>query len=73
MDGGYHFEPAQRLKDKERQQALEGMGLYFLRFEDGAVRKDMNLVLQKITAYITAFERDHPQTIRCRKKPAEWA
>ena len=29
VDGSYHFEPAQRLKDKERQQALEGMGLYF--------------------------------------------
>lgn len=48
VDGGYHFEEAQKLKDKERQPILEQMGLNFLRFHDDEVRKDMLSVIAAI-------------------------
>lgn len=57
VDGGYHLEPAQLVKDKERQQVLEEMGLHFLRFTDEEVKKDMDQVLRKIEAFIIAFEK----------------
>lgn len=72
VDGGYHFEAAQKVKDAERQQVLEKMGLQFLRFEDEAVRKDMPLVLQKIKDYIAAFEKEYPRVKQSRKKTDEW-
>lgn len=56
VDGGYHFEEEQKVKDKERQSVLEDMGLHFLRFEDEQVRKDMDVVLRKIEAYIEDYE-----------------
>jgi very-short-patch-repair endonuclease len=55
VDGGYHFEEQQKLKDKERQNLLEQMQLNFLRFHDEEVRKDMNEVLRKVKNYIEAF------------------
>ncbi|MGN6163808.1 MAG: endonuclease domain-containing protein [Flavisolibacter sp.] len=39
VDGGYHCEDDQKVKDKERQKILEGMGLNFLRFHDEEIRK----------------------------------
>ena len=39
VDGGYHYEAEQLVKDKERQKLLEEMGLYFLRFHDDEVKK----------------------------------
>ena len=56
VDGGYHFEPGQLVKDKERQSILEDMGLRFLRFEEMQVRKDMDVVLRKIAAYAEEYE-----------------
>ena len=43
------------------------MGLYFLHFEDEAVKKDMPLVLQKIADYIIAFEKGNLQVKKARK------
>ena len=63
VDGSYHFEPEQKLKDAERQTALEAMGLYFLRFEELQVRKDMDMVLQRIREYIQRYEAEHPAVI----------
>ena len=68
VDGGYHLETIQKVKDAERQRVLEGMGLRFLRFEDEAVKKDMPLVVQRIREYIAAFEKDHPQVRETRKR-----
>jgi very-short-patch-repair endonuclease len=56
IDGAYHFEPEQRVKDNLRQQLLEQMGLHFLRFTEQQVRKDMDIVLKLIRKYITEFE-----------------
>ena len=52
IDGAYHFEPDQRVKDMKRQQLLEQMGLRFLRFNEQEVRKDMDMVLKMISGFI---------------------
>lgn len=57
IDGSYHFEEEQKVKDNERQKLLEKMGLYFLRFSEQQVRKDMDIVLKEIGNYITEFEQ----------------
>ncbi|HEY0039531.1 MAG TPA: endonuclease domain-containing protein [Flavisolibacter sp.] len=65
VDGGYHFEPSQLVKDKERQSILEDMGLRFLRFEEMQVRKDMDVVLRKIAAYAEEYEAKCAQGSKC--------
>lgn len=52
IDGAYHFEDEQKLRDAERQVSLEKMGLQFLRFHDEQIKKDLDLVLKEIEAYI---------------------
>jgi very-short-patch-repair endonuclease len=42
IDGAYHYEQEQRIKDEERQKILEEMGLQLLRFSEQEVRKDMD-------------------------------
>lgn len=61
VDGRYHNEPAQRVKDAERQRILELMGLNFLRFAEMHVRKEMDFVLKAIESYILAYEAKHPE------------
>lgn len=58
VDGGYHFEEKQKIKDKERQEIVEAMGLNFLRFHDDEVRKDMAQVIGAIDAYIDGFIKE---------------
>src|SRR5687768_16711267 len=48
VDRGYHEEEVQKIKDKDRQQVLEDMGLNFLRFTDKEVRKNIDNVLKVI-------------------------
>ncbi len=57
IDGSYHFEEEQKVKDKERQQILEEMGLKFLRFSEQQVRKDMDIVLKAIENYISEYKK----------------
>lgn len=52
VDGGYHEEEIQKIKDSERQQVLEGMGLDFLRVTDKEVRENIDSVLRVIENYI---------------------
>ncbi len=68
VDGGYHNEPAQIIKDKERQQILESMNLNFLRFSEQQVRKDIELVIQSIQSYILAYEEKHPEVKTATKR-----
>lgn len=68
VDGSYHLEPAQRVKDNARQIILEGMGLSFLRFAEMQVRMDMNLVLHEIENYISTYEAKHPEVRPRRQK-----
>lgn len=60
VDGEYHNEPAQVIKDKERQQILESLSLNFLRFSEQQVRNDMELVLKTIETYILEYEEKYP-------------
>ena len=57
IDGSYHFEEEQKVKDKERQQILEEMGLKFLRFSEQQIRKDMDIVLIAIERYIFEYKK----------------
>ena len=59
IGGAYHFEEEQKVKDNERQKLLEEMGLYFLRFSEQQVRKDMDIVLKEIGNYIAEFKERH--------------
>ena len=59
VDGGYHEEELQKIKDKERQQVLEEMGLNFLRFTDKEVRKNLDNVLKAIENYILSNSSNH--------------
>ena len=61
VDGEYHNETPQLIKDKERQQILESMNLNFLRFSEQQVRKDMEMVLKRIEIYILNYEEKHPE------------
>ncbi len=61
VDGSYHNQPLQIIKDRQRQQILESMHLNFLRFTEQQVRKNMDMVLKKIEAYILDYEEKHPE------------
>ena len=52
IDGSYHFEQEQKIKDQHRQEALQKMGLNLLRFSEQQIRKDINVVLKAIENYI---------------------
>ena len=41
IDGTYHLEAEQVIKDRQRQQILETMGLHFLRFSEQEVKKNI--------------------------------
>jgi very-short-patch-repair endonuclease len=56
VDGGYHFEEEQKIKDAERQTLLEEAGLNFLHFHDEEIRKDMDRVLKTFESYISTQE-----------------
>lgn len=57
IDGSYHFEEEQKIKDNLRQQILEKMGVSFLRFSEQQIRKDMDIVLKVIEQYISEYEK----------------
>lgn len=57
IDGSFHYEQEQMIRDKKRQEILEEMGLNFIRFSELQVRKDMDWVLREITNYILAYEK----------------
>jgi len=57
IDGSYHFEEEQKVKDQERQQILEEMGLKFLRFSKQQIRKNMDIVLKASERYIFEYKK----------------
>jgi very-short-patch-repair endonuclease len=57
IDGSYHLEEEQKVKDAERQRILEKIGLNFLRFSEQQVRKDMDCVLKEIEIYIIGYKK----------------
>ena len=59
VDGVYHYEEEQRMKDEEREAVLKSLGLSFLRFHDEEIRKDLDLVIMRIKGFIKEYELKH--------------
>lgn len=57
IDGVTHTYENSTEKDLERQKKLEKLGLFFLRFDDEDVKKNMSSVLRTIEGYIEDFEK----------------
>lgn len=55
VDGSSHI--GREKQDAFRQKELESLGLYFLRFEDEWVKKEIGLVAQAIEEWIIEFEK----------------
>ena len=52
IDGEYHSELTQQIKDAARQSRLESLGVRFLRFDNKMVETDMFQVLHIIRSWI---------------------
>lgn len=55
IDGSSHDNPEAEIYDKKRQQEIEKLGIYFLRFDDLEVKKDIGNVLRTIEYYIENY------------------
>lgn len=60
VDGGYHFQGDQPLRDKARQEVLESMALQFLRFDDADVKQNISFVVRAIHEFVEEWERMNP-------------
>lgn len=67
VDGISHWDEEQQEKDKIRQSEIEKLGLYFLRFDDNEVLKDLENVISTIEAKIEEQEIKHPEARKRRK------
>lgn len=56
IEGSSHNHPEVSVNDLERQQKLEKLGVSFLRFDESEVKKEVNLVLEVISNWITSYE-----------------
>ena len=56
IDGKYHNEPEQIVKDEERQKLLTEMNINFLRFTEMEVRKNIERTLEAIKKYIADYK-----------------
>ncbi len=56
VDGSSHYSEEANIKDQKRQKILEDLSLYFLRFDDSEVKRDMLNVLGTIEAFILDFQ-----------------
>ena len=54
VDGGQHFEPAQRVTDAERTAMLSGLGLRVLRFTNAEVLGNTDAVVEEILRVVAA-------------------
>lgn len=48
VDGGQHYSPEGKEKDRIRNDYMIGMGIKVLRFSDGEVLKNLDTVLEEI-------------------------
>ncbi|MFM9943949.1 MAG: endonuclease domain-containing protein [Bacteroidia bacterium] len=63
IDGNSHDLEYKIQLDIQRQGEIEKLGISFLRFDDGAIKFDMNNVLRSIEGFILDFEdqiKTHP-------------
>ena len=57
IDGESHNQPNADARDKKRQRRLESLGVRFLRFTDGDVKKEMDAVLRQIETWVLEHEK----------------
>lgn len=60
VDGECHFVGDAPIRDKERQDILEKLGLAFLRFDDMDVKMNMSFVIRRLEDFINDWERANP-------------
>lgn len=48
VDGGYHAEPRQEIRDEQRSQILESYGFHIIRFTNEEILNEIDSVLLKI-------------------------
>ncbi len=68
IDGNSHQMPDAYLNDATRQKILEQMGLNFLRFDDGDVKKNMEHVIRVIENYVLDVEEKNPEVKEKKKR-----
>ena len=54
IDGSSHDSEAAQAKDRKRQARLEALGVRFLRFREAEVHRDIEAVVEAITAWVLA-------------------
>ncbi|MEP2771102.1 MAG: endonuclease domain-containing protein [Fulvivirga sp.] len=59
IDGRSHDNHETEIYDKKRQQEIEKLGIYFLRFDDLEVKKDIGNVLRTIEYYIEDYRTNN--------------
>lgn len=52
VDGGQHFEVGHEIKDRERDEKLESLGLTVLRFDNAAINTNLDGVLEQVYDFI---------------------
>ncbi len=57
IDGDSHHTEEAELKDALRQEILENMGVYFLRYDDMQIKNEMHFVLLSISSVVTNFRK----------------
>mgnify|MGYP000409810862 CR=1 FL=1 len=60
VDGEIHMVGDAPMRDKERQDILEKMGLAFLRFDNMDVKMNMSLVIRLLEDFMDDWERSNP-------------
>lgn len=60
VDGSSHFVGDAPIRDKERQDILESMGLQFLMFDNEDVKQNISFVMRVIYEFIEDWERSNP-------------
>lgn len=60
VDGASHLIGDAPIRDRERQDILEEMGLQFLRFDDMDVKKNISFVIGVLEEFMDDWERSNP-------------
>ncbi len=60
VDGVSHTYEGVAERDSKRQNELENIGLYFLRFDDLDIKQNMSSVLRTIEGFTEGFEKTNP-------------
>lgn len=60
VDGASHLIGDAPIRDRERQDILEKMGLQFLRFDDMDIKMNMSMVIRLLEDFMDEWERSNP-------------